>query len=42
MSPDQVRKARAVLLEPDMTKGEVARHFKVTRITLNKALANGG
>ena len=41
LSPDQVRKAKAMLLDPDMTKGEVARHFKVTRMTLNKALGNG-
>ena len=30
-----------MLLDPDMTKGEVARHFRVTRMTLNKALAYG-
>ena len=42
MSPDQVRKAKSMLLDPYMTKGEVARHFKVTRMTLNKALASGG
>ena len=42
MSPNQVRKAKAMLLDPDMTKGEVARHFKVTRMTLNKALVNIG
>ena len=41
MSPDQVRKAKAMLLDPYMTKGEVARRFKVTRMTLNKALASG-
>ena len=41
MSPDQVRKSKAMLLDPDITKGEVARHFKVTRMTLNKALAGG-
>lgn len=41
MTPDQVRKAKAMLLEPYMTEGEVARHFKVTRMTLNKALARG-
>ena len=41
LSPDQVRKANAMLLDPDMTKGEVARHFHVTRMTLNKALAKG-
>ena len=41
LSPDQVRKAKAMLLAPYMTKGEVARHFKVRRMMLNKALANG-
>lgn len=41
MSPDQVRKAKAMLLDPYVTEGEVARHFKVTRMTLNKALASG-
>ena len=40
MSPDQVRKAKGMLLGPYMTMREVARHFKVTRMTLNKALAN--
>ena len=40
MSADQVRKAKAMLLDPYMTKGEVARHFKVTRMTLNKALVS--
>ena len=39
MSAEKVRKAKAMLLDPYMTKGEVARHFKVTRVTLNKALA---
>ena len=29
MSPDQVRMAKAMLLDPYMTKGAVARHFKV-------------
>ena len=40
LSLDQVRKAKAMLLDPDMTKGEVARHFRVTRMTLNKALVD--
>ncbi len=40
LTPDQARKARAMLLDPDMTKGEVARHFRVTRVTLNKMLAD--
>lgn len=38
MSADQVRKAKAMLTDPKMTKGEVARHFGVTRMTLNKML----
>lgn len=38
MSADQVRKAKAMLADPVITKGEVARHFGVTRMTLNKAL----
>ena len=40
LSPDQVRKANAMLLDPYITKGEVARHFRVTRVTLNKALGD--
>ena len=39
LTGDDVKKARAMLLDPNMTKSEVARHFKVTRATLNKALA---
>ena len=38
LSPDHVRKARAMLLDPEMTKAEVAWHFQVTRMTLHKAL----
>lgn len=40
LSSDQVRKAKAMLLDPYVTKGEVARHFKVTRMSLNNALAH--
>lgn len=40
MTDSQVRKARAMLLDPAMTKGEVARHFGVTRMTLNKSLGD--
>ena len=40
MSSDQVRKAKAMLFDPYMTKGKVARHFRVKRVTLNKALAD--
>ena len=42
LSAEQVRKAKAMLLDPEMTKGEVARHFHVTRMTLNRALVNSG
>ncbi len=38
MSSGDVQKARAMLADPNMTKAEVARHFKVSRVTLNKAL----
>lgn len=37
-----VRKAAAMLLDPMMTKTEVARHFGVSRVTLNTALAREG
>jgi len=33
-----IKKAKAMLSDPDMTKSEVADHFKVSRPTLNKAL----
>ena len=36
------RKAAAMLADPLMTKTEVARHFKVSRVTLNGALAREG
>lgn len=38
MSDTDVKKAHAMLLDPKMTKTEVARNFNVTRVTLNKAL----
>ena len=38
LSAADVRKAAALLLDPLMTKAEVARHFRVSRVTLNKAL----
>ncbi|GGY59472.1 TPA: recombinase family protein [Vibrio cholerae] len=38
LSPTQAKKARAMLLDPSITKTEVAKHFNVTRATLNKAL----
>ncbi len=42
LSPDQVRKAKAMLLDPDMTRRKIARHFQVTRVTLDNALAKTG
>ncbi|AKH70898.1 site-specific recombinase, DNA invertase Pin (plasmid) [Spongiibacter sp. IMCC21906] len=39
LSEDQVKKARAMLTDPAMTKTEVAKHFSVTRATLNSALS---
>lgn len=38
LNQNQIKKARAMLLDPQMTKAEVARHFDVSRTTLNKAL----
>ncbi len=38
MSKGDVKKAAAMLLSPAMTKAEVARHFKVSRVTLDAAL----
>jgi len=40
MTNDQVKKAKAMLSDPMITKTEVAKHFGVTRMTLNKALAD--
>lgn len=42
LSKDDVRKANAMLLDPTVTKAEVARHFKVSRVTLNAALNRAG
>jgi DNA invertase Pin-like site-specific DNA recombinase len=39
MKKEDVRKAAAMLLDPKMTKSEVAKHFKVTRVTLNLSLS---
>lgn len=39
MSADQIRKAKAMLTDPEMTKTEVAKHFGVSRATLNTALS---
>lgn len=38
LSDGQVRKAKAMLQDPDLTKMEVARFLGVSRVTLNKAL----
>ncbi|GAB6071040.1 recombinase family protein [Thiomicrorhabdus hydrogeniphila] len=39
LSQQDVKKAAAMLKDPLITKTEVAQHFKVTRLTLNKSLA---
>ncbi|QTN40499.1 recombinase family protein [Marinobacter salsuginis] len=39
MSDADTKKAAAMLLDPNITKKEVAKHFKVSRTTLNAALA---
>ena len=38
LSKADVRKAAAMLVDPNITKTEVASHFKVSRVTLNAAL----
>lgn len=38
LKKDQVKKAKAMLSDSMITKTEVAKHFGVTRMTLNKAL----
>lgn len=42
MTKGDVRKAAAMLLDPHMTKTEVAKHFGVSRVTLNGALVREG
>ena len=42
MSKADVRKAAAMLKDPEITKTEVAQHFGVTRLTLNGALKREG
>jgi DNA invertase Pin-like site-specific DNA recombinase len=39
LSSNDIKKAHAMLLDPNMTKAEVAQHFNVSRPTLNKALS---
>lgn len=38
MLQTDIRKAKAMLLDPGVTKAEVAKHFNVSRPTLNRAL----
>jgi DNA invertase Pin-like site-specific DNA recombinase len=40
LSASDIRKAQAMLLDPAMTKAEVAKHFGVSRPTLNKSLCS--
>ena len=42
LSAPDVRKAAAMLSDPNITKAEVAKHFGVSRVTLNSALARAG
>ena len=42
MSKADIRKAAAMLSDPTITKTEVARHFGVSRVTLNAGLAREG
>lgn len=42
MSTADTRKAAAMLSDPAITKTEVAKHFHVSRVTLNAALARAG
>lgn len=42
MSNADIKKAAAMLKDPAITKTEVAKHFGVSRVTLNSSLARGG
>jgi len=42
MSAADVRKAAAMLADPEITKTEVAKHFGVSRVTLNTSLEREG
>lgn len=42
LSQADIKKAAAMLRDPTVTKAEVARHFDVTRMTLNSALEREG
>jgi DNA invertase Pin-like site-specific DNA recombinase len=39
MTDNDIKKAKAMLLDPEITKKEVASHFKVSRLTLNNSLS---
>ena len=39
LSNADIKKASAMLLDPEITKVAVAAHFKISRVTLNKALS---
>lgn len=42
LSNSDTRKAAAMLLDPLVTKTDVAKHFGISRVTLNSALVRGG
>ncbi|WP_293650318.1 recombinase family protein [Thiolapillus sp.] len=42
MTKSDVRKAAAMLRDPQMTKTEVAQHFRISRVTLNNSLKRHG
>jgi len=42
MSQSDIQKAAAMLLDPKITKSEVARHFGISRVTLNQSLKRNG
>lgn len=42
MSKADTRKAAAMLSDPAITKAEVAKHFGISRVTLNAALNREG
>lgn len=42
MTKGDVKKAAAMLYDPQITKREVAEHFKVSRVTLNESLKRHG
>lgn len=42
LSSAEVSTAAAMLCDPGVTKAQVARHFKVSRVTLNASLARAG